>query len=543
MTETAPSRTTSRRGAHEGRGEAWKPFAAPVFRALWIAQFVSNIGTWMSTVAAQWELVGRSPVLVSLVQTSASLPLLLLAFPAGVLADQLDRRRLLITAQYAMLGCSAVLAGLAFADVLQPASLLTLLFLTGCGSALMGPAWQAIQPELVDRPSLPQAAALGAVSMNLARAVGPALGGLLLSLTGTGWVFTINALSYLGTVAVLAAWHRPPGPRETPSGDQRLLTALDAGRRYVWHSPDIRGVLWRCLLFVPAASALWALLPLVASRSLGLGASGYGLLLGAVGAGAVVGAVLLPSMRRVWGAGRSLAFAGLAAASVLTLLTLTRTVWAAVLLLPAAGLAWILVVSLLSATMQTRLPAWVRARGLAVYLVVFQGGMALAAPVWGLLADRWGLAPALLTSSVALLLGAASVRWWPLPGGSADTNPSSHWPEPVSVLDPQPHGGPVLVTVEYRVATGDIDRFIAAMTAVARSRRRTGAVTWGLYRDSSDPERLIEHYVVVTWNDHLAQHRDRLTADDRRAEQVARALLKEGTKPTVAHAFDAMTAT
>ncbi|MBT2415808.1 MFS transporter [Streptomyces sp. ISL-12] len=307
---------------------AWAPLAARVFRALWIAQLVSNTGSWMQTVGAQWLLVGHSASLVTLVQTASSLPVVLLALPSGVLADRYDRRTVLLAAQFAMLAASGVLTVLAFQEVLTPYLLLALTFLLGCGTALMGPAWQAIQPELVEREQLGQAAALGAVNMNLARAVGPAVGGLVVAAAGTGWVFAFNALSYLGIAAVLLLWRRPVTPRPAGRGEG-LLAAVQAGRRYVRHAPGVRRVLLRTALFIPGGAAMWSLLPLVASRSLGLGSGGYGLLLGVVGIGAVGGAFALPAIRRALGANGILAVGAAVFAMTLVVLATVRIPWLA----------------------------------------------------------------------------------------------------------------------------------------------------------------------------------------------------------------------
>ncbi|MEU7473907.1 MFS transporter [Streptomyces sp. NPDC044984] len=520
-------------------GSAWAPLAARVFRALWIAQLVSNTGTWMQTVGAQWLLVGHGAALVTLVQTASSLPGVLLALPSGVLADRYDRRRVLLAAQFALLAVSTALAVLAFRNALTPGLLLALTFLLGCGTALMGPAWQAVQPELVEREQLGQAAALGAVNMNLARAVGPALGGAVVAAAGTGWVFAFNALSYLGITAVLMLWRRPVTRRSTARGEG-LPAAVQAGRRYVRHAPGVRRVLLRTALFIPGGAALWSLLPLVASRSLGLGPGGYGLLLGVVGIGAVGGAFVLPAIRRGLGANGTIAAGTVVFAGVLALLATVRVPWLAAVALLPAGLAWIGVLSTLNAAVQQRLPGWVRARGLAVYLVVFQGGQALTAPLWGALADGLGLTASLLTGSGLLVAGALSVRRRPLHTmDGVDPSPSDHWPAPPLVFEPGPADGPVLVTVTYRVAPENWAAFTDRMAHVARSRRRTGALTWGLYQDGGAPGRFVENYLVASWSEHLAQHHSRLTATDRRFEEQARRLLVEGTAPEVAHAFDA----
>jgi predicted MFS family arabinose efflux permease/quinol monooxygenase YgiN len=438
-----------------------------------------------------------------------------------------------------MLAVSTVLTVLAFVDVLTPELLLGLTFLLGCGTALMGPAWQAIQPELVERRQLGQAAALGAVNMNLARALGPAVGGAVVAAAGTGWVFAFNTVSYLGVAAVLTLWRRPR-TQAPPGQSEKLLTALQAGRRYVWYAPGVRRVLLRTLLFIPGGAALWSLLPLVASRSLGLGSGGYGLLLGAVGAGAVGGAFVLPAVRRTLGANGTLAAGALVFALSLAVMAVTRLPWLAVGALLPAGLAWIGVLSTLNAALQTRLPGWVRARGFAVYLLVFQGGQAVAAPLWGALADAAGLTVSLLAGSGLLVVGAVSVRRWPLHGtDTIDPTPSDHWPVPPLLFEPGRADGPVLVSVAYRVGSGNRAAFAGCMDDVARSRRRTGALVWGLYQDGNDPDRFIENYLVASWAEHLAQHHGRATATDRLHEERARSLLVAGTVPEVTHAFDA----
>ncbi|MFH8491003.1 MFS transporter [Streptomyces longisporoflavus] len=529
---TAPSATVSPAGE-----SPWAPLAARVFRALWIAQLVSNVGGWMQAVGAQWLLIGHDAALVTLVQTASSLPVVLLALPSGVLADRFNRRTVLLAAQFAMLTVSTLLAGLAFADALTPAVLLGLTFLLGCGTALMGPAWQAVQPELVERRQLGQAAALGAVNMNLARAVGPALGGAVIAAVGTGWVFAFNAASYLGIAAVLVRW-KPPASHVPAARGEKLLAAVHAARRYVGNAPGVRRVLLRTALFIPGGAALWSLLPLVASRSLGLGSDGYGLLLGVVGVGAVGGAFALPAIRRACGVNGTLAAGTVAFAGALAVLATVRTPWVAAVALLPAGLAWIAVLSTLNAAVQARLPGWVRARGLAVYLLVFQGGQALAAPLWGLLAQRLGLSSTLLIGGALLLAGAASLRRWPLRGTDGiDPTPSDHWPVPPLLFEPGPSDGPVLVSVSYRVAPGNGVAFTARMDQVARSRRRTGALSWGLYQDGREPDRFVENYLVASWAEHLAQHHGRLTRTDRRHEEYARELL--AAPPEVTHAFDA----
>ncbi|MGW1175389.1 MFS transporter [Kitasatospora sp. NPDC002543] len=520
-------------------GSAWSPLRRRVFRDLWLAQFTSNVGSWMQTVGAQWLLVGHGAAQVSMVQLAAGLPVLFLALPAGVLADLVDRRRLLLVMQAAMAVVATALAALAFTGVLGPWTLLALTFLLGCGNALNGPAWQAVQPSLVPREELRQAAALGAVNMNLARAVGPALGGLLVAALGVGWTFAVNAASFLAILAVLAGWRAGARERAPRSGQERehLLAAMRAGGRYVRSAPRIRRILLRSALFVPGASALWALLPVSAHESLGLGAAGYGVLLGAVGLGAVAGAAVLPAVSRRVGGDGALALAGTAFAGALAALAVGGSVLIAFPALVLAGAAWITALSTLNAGLQVALPAWVRARASAFYLLVFQGGSAVGSLVWGQVAQHAGVSAAMLLAALSLLGGALSLRRLPLLGGRNDPTLSEAWPEPRLAVEPAPQDGPVLVTVTYEVRAERAPAFVAAMRKVEASRRRTGAVTWGLYRDAARPERFVETFTVVSWSEHCAQHHERYTGTDHVFEADARELLTG--EPTVVHAVTA----
>ncbi|GAA1993235.1 MFS transporter [Catenulispora subtropica] len=522
--------------APAARLTAWAPLTNRIFRLLWIAQFGSNIGTWTQTVGAQWLLVGHGAVLVTLVQVASGVPVLLFALPAGVLADLVDRRTLLLTAQIAMACLAGLLAVLALAGPLPPAALLALTFLLGCGAALSAPAWQAIQPSLVPRAQLAQASALGAVNMNTARAIGPALGGVLVSLAGAGWTFALNAVSFLGIALVLLRW-RPV--RSAPRAEQErenVRTALRAGGRYVRHSPRARRVLVRAALFTPGTAALWALLPIVASQRLGLGSSGYGLLLGSVGAGALIGALLLPKVSRSMSGDQLLAGSTAVFAVALIVLATARSTVIVAALLVFSGSAWIGALSTLNAAMQITLPAWVRARGLAFYLIVFQGGQALGSLLWGLVA-AWTSLRTTLSGAAGLLLLSAVVIWHRRrrDAHAFDPSPTDAWPGPVLTLEPAPSDGPVLVLVDYMVGEETSEAFRAAMQHVERSRRRTGATTWGLYQDAQQPSRFLETFTLASWSEHLAQHHSRYTGLDREFETRARDLVT--APPRITHAI------
>lgn len=502
---------------------AWVPLRLPAFRALWLAVVFSNVGTWMQTVGAQWLLVDQpnAATLVALVQTATMLPVLLLALPAGALADTLDRRRLLLGVQCALAVVGVVLTVLTWRDQAPPGVLLALTFAFGMGQALTLPAWQAIIPEIVPREQIPAASALGSISMNGARSVGPAAAGLIVAQAGPAAVFAVNAASFVVFALVLLRW---PGTVDTPRVPERFGPAVRAGGRYVRFSPVVRRILLRVALFVVPASALWALLPLVASRRLGLGAGGYGLLLGAVGLGAVLGALLLAGIRARVSVNRQLLVSGLVYAVALGVLALSRVTALSLAVLLVAGLGWMVVISTVNASLQLFLPAWVRARGLAAYQVVFAGGQALGALMWGALAQVAGLPTALLVAGVLLAAGSATTALWPLIDTTGrDPSAVSYWPEPHLALEPDPAAGPVLVVVAYRVRPERQADFVAAMQKVRRSRRRTGATRWGLFRDAADPDRMVEVYLVDSWDEHRRQHDGRLTATDREVERQARA--------------------
>ncbi len=514
---------------------AWAPLRLhAMFRALWIAQFASNVGTWMQTVGAQWLLIDRSPLLVSLVQTASSLPIVLLALPAGAFADVVDRRRLLLGAQAAMFTAAAALAAATFLGAPSPALILGLTFALGCGTAVSAPAWQAIQPDLVDRSLLPQAAALNGLNMNLARAVGPAIGGFVVAAVGAGWVFVLNAVSFVGIAIVVLSWRAPA--RTDTGPPERLVEALRSGGRYVRNALIVRRLLYRAVLFIPAASAVWALLPVVAATRLGLGSGGYGLLLGMVGIGAVAGAMVIPRVRAKVGSARLVTGAMVVTALCLAVVaTVGNELVVGAALLPVGG-SWIAVMSSLNSSLQMALPNWVRARGLAYYLVVFQGAQALAAVVWGTVADHTSVTVALLAAAVTLAVGAVVGLRAPMPDTTKlDRTPSAHWPAPQLMFTPDADDGPVLVTLTYDVPEKNAVAFTEAMGHVGRSRRRTGALRWELYRDGGTPTRFVESYLVGTWAEHLRQHEYRLTGADRRFEEQAHHYATG--EPHVAHLF------
>ena len=492
---------------------ALAPLARPVFRALWIAALVSNVGYWMQSVGAVWQVgsEGGSAAQVALVQTAVSLPVVLLALPAGAAADVFDRRRLLLTTQSWMLLSAAALGAATVLGLASPNVVLALTFLLGLGNAANAPAWQATIPELVGGRLLAPAVALNSAGFNIGRAVGPALGGLVVAAAGPAAVFGLNAVSFLGVLAVLWRWRRRP--HDELGAGERVLGAIGAGVRYVRFAPPLRAVLVRTALFILPASALWALLPVVARGRLGMDATGFGLLLGALGIGSVAGAVLLPRLRRAVPIDARV----VAGTCLFALATVALAVLGSPLLvglaMVVAGTAWLAILTSLNVAVQTAVPRWVRARALAVYLLVFQGGLATGSALWGVAAARLGEETALLAAAAVFALGVLAALRWRLRGiGTLDLTPSVR-PEPVTVLDPEPDDGPVLVLIRYRVDPARTGEFAAAMRAMRRVRRRDGAYRWGVFEDVAEPGCFVETFVVRSWAEHLRQH-ERFTAED-----------------------------
>lgn len=492
---------------------AFAPLRQPLFALMWAATVLGNTGTFMRDVASAWLMTGLSPspAAVALVQTAAALPVFLLAIPAGVLSDILDRRRFLVIAQVWLAAVSASLLVCATSGKLTVELLIAFTFAGGIGAALSAPSWQAIVPELVTRDDLRSAVALNSLGVNIARAIGPAAGGLLLAHYGAGVVYGLDVASYAFVIAALLWWRRPR--RDDGDLTERFVGAFRAGLRYARHSRELHIVLWRAGMFFTFASAVWALLPLVAKQMLGGDAGFYGVLLGAVGIGAIAGAMLLPRLRAWLDADALMLGASLVAAGVLGGLALAPPSWLALALLFAVGIAWILALTTLASVTQSVLPNWVRGRGLAIYLTVFNGAMAGGSLAWGLLAQRVGLPATLAAAAGGLALGALVLHRLKLPAGAADLEPSHHWSDPL-VATPVSHDrGPVMVSVEYRVAREQQAEFLAALRRLAAARRRDGAYQWGVMEDVADPERLVEWFLVESWAEHLRQHRRASSAD------------------------------
>ena len=493
---------------------AWGPLRSRVFFALFVAQLASNLGSLMQSVGAAWLIgdLGASSVLIAMVQTATFLPVFLVGIPAGVLADMFDRRKLLIVAESGMMLAAAAMAALTLSGSITTVGVLGLTFALGAGLALNSPAWAAIQPDLVPKEQFSQAIALGALTYNVGRAVGPAIGGLVIASAGPGWVFAVNAVSFAGTIAVLAVW-RPPAAAVAHVPSETFTGAAVAGLRYGFHSPLVRIVLVRVALLMLPAAAIPALLPVVTRGPLHWSSGGFGFLLACNGVGAAASAVVRPRVVRRLHPDAVMAIAAVTVAGVLVVLGFVHHRAAVCVALVCSGFVLSLAMIETTVAAQAAMPAWVRARGLALYALVLTGTVAVGSMAAGLIAER-SLAAAHVVAAAGVGLTPLAILRWPLT-----------WPQefdltlvpgdvPMVVLDPAEDDGPVLVSVTYNVPTDSLTEFGLLMSQVEQHRRRTGAFRWGMYRDLASPDRFIETFLVASWAEHLRQHHRRTVTSD-----------------------------
>ena len=532
--------------APQASTSGFAPLKIPLFRDRWIASTVSGVGTWMQDTAATWLMTALtgSPLLIALMQTAASLPVLLLGLFAGATADIFERRRLLMFWQAWQMVAVGLMAVLALGGIIGPVALLALTFLMNVGSAMNNPAWQAIVPELVPREELPNAVSLAAASNNLARAVGPALGGLMVAAfikasTGAGWVFALNAGSFAAVIWVLYVWKRKPLFKSALPAE-RIMGSVETGLRYLRYAPTLQASFLRAFLFTFCVAAVWSLLSLVARREFAAthisGALGYGILNGSMGLGAVIAAVLLARVRARWNADAILAAASLQYIATLLILAFVHNVWLDILFLVAGGFAWTCTMSTLNVSVQLSSPGWVQARALGMYQMVFQGGLALGSVAWGYVAEHSSVKIALASSAALMAVTLPlTLRLHVLRGTLPDLTPFQ-WKRPVPhlQLEPGPQDGPVRVLVDYTVPVERYNEFVRAIHILRDVRLRAGAIRWGVFRDGNNPERLEESFVMESWLDYL-RSRERMTAADAELLQTVRAIHQGDELPRVTH--------
>ena len=501
----------------------WSPFRHSVFTALWIATVVANIGGWMYNAAAGWlmTILDPHPLMVALVQVATSLPMFLFALPAGALADIIDKRRFILVLEILIAAVSAIFAALVTTDLVTPVTLLLFIFLTAVFSALEAPAWQAIVPKLVPKQDLGSAVNANSVGINISRAVGPALAGVIIAGFGIAAPFWLDAVSNFGVVGVIL-WWRPPPEHAEGLPTERFTSAIRTGFRYARNNRHLRATLARAAGFFLFASAYWALLPLVARGQIAGGPELYGILLAAIGAGAVGFALVLPRLKAKIGADGLVISGEVGTAVSLVLFGLAHEPIMAVSASIIAGMSWIGVLANLNVSAQVALPDWVRGRGLAMYVTVFFGTMTIGSALWGEIAGTAGLPLTHFIAAAGALLAIPLTAHWKLQTGAGiDLTPSMHWPQPIVTEAVEADAGPVMVTVEYRIAATDREEFLAALERLAHERKRDGAYAWGIFRDTADETRYLETFFVESWLEHLRQHQ-RVTKADRKLEDQVR---------------------
>nr|WP_037491837.1 MFS transporter [Sphingobium indicum] len=514
--------------------KAPSPLSIPIFRAIWTASLASNFGGLIQSVGAAWMMtsLSASPLLIALVPAATTLPIMLLSLWAGAVADNLDRRKVMIGCQMAMLVVSAALAVTAWAGLITPWLLLAFTFALGCATAINGPAWQASVGDMVPRAILPSAVAMNSMGFNLARSVGPALGGVIVATAGAAAAFLTNAVSYVALLTVLFRWRPDLPPKLLPR--ERLDVAMRAGVRYVAMSPKIQLVLLRATVFGIGASAVSALMPLVARDLLGGGALTFGMTSGAFGLGAVIGALSTRRQRARFSIETIVRNAALALA-LGTAIT-GASGWLALALLGylLAGFGWVTALSTFNVSVQMSAPRWVVARAVSLYQMTAFGGMAIGAWLFGWLAEHHGVVEALYASAAAQFIAAMLGLVWRLPQtGDDNLDLQNSWREPDTAVPVEPRSGPVVVTIEYRIPAGSIVPFLAAMSERRRIRRRDGAHGWSLMRDLGDPELWVERYHVSTWLDYVRHNQRRTVADIANSNAIH--ALHDGPNPPVVH--------
>ncbi len=515
------------------RASALSPLRIKVFRNVWIASVLGSLGWLIQSVGASWLMISIAPRadMVALVQGSVSLPIMLLALVAGAMADNYDRRKVMLGAQVFMLVVSLLLMACTLTGLITPWLLLLFTFAIGCGAAFHSPTWQASVGDMVPRSELASAVALNSMGFNMARSVGPALGGVIVAAAGAAAAFAVNAASYIALIFVLARWRSPAAASTLPR--EGLGLAMAAGVRYVAMSPAILRVLLRSALFGLAAGAVMALLPMVAKELLQGGPLTYGLLLGAFGLGAVGGALLSDRVRRNLSTEATVRWssAGLALAAVVIALSSQLLLSMAALLIAGAG--WLLALATFNVAVQLSAPRWVVARALSIYQMAAFSGLAAGSLLWGEVATDFSI-PVALLAAAASMLACAALGWWVPLAQTEDLNLElmRTWKEPSTAVPIDARTGPVVVTVEYRIPEERLTEFLAAMSAWRRIRRRDGARNWRLLRDLADPLVWIERYEAPTWLEYV-RHNSRMTHHDGTVPQRLLALHQGPERPRV----------
>ncbi len=513
--------------------ERWRsatlaPFSNRAFALFWSASVVSSFGSLIQTVGASWLMttLAPSPEMIALVQTAGALPFFFLSLIAGAFADTRDRRSIMLFSQVLMLVASAALAAVTLAGTITPMQLLGLTFLIGCGTAVFAPAWQSSIGDQVPRHQIASAVMANAVGFNLARSIGPALGGLIVAGAGAAVAFLVNAASYLGMLATLIWWK--PGRTRSHLPPEPLGSAMAAGIRYVSLSPHLLAILARCLVYAIPMAAIPALMPVVARDLLGGGARTYGLLLGGFGIGAMVGALFSATLRARMSSDTLLRI--LSGLAFLAMLVTGQSTYAVVTLLALvlAGATWTLGLANFNIAIQLSSPRWVTGRMLATYQTVAFAGMAFGSWGWGVLAERIGIRESLTIAAFSALVSLLVARWAPVSVaklGSLDPHAGAEVAPPN--VEIHPASGPIVLTITYRVSPENAAQFIDVINQLGRIRRRDGARRWSVCQDIDDPQYWVERFESPTWLDYLRRQTRPTLADQGVRAQMRQLILGE----------------
>ena len=514
----------------------WGTLRHRQFKALWASGGIYFIGNAMQTMAASWMMVqiSGSSFLAALVQTAVFLPMFLLSLPAGVWADIMDRRRLILVALAVQAVFGALLTVLMLFKIGGPGTLLFLIFVSGSCTALLSPAWNSTVSDSVPRAELPQAITVISIAYNAARAVGPALAGLVFTLLGGAWNF---ALAVVSTLIMIGAIRRFPPKAHPPSRlpPERLWGGMVSAVRFARHSQTVLAQLVRTAAFSAAGCALWALLPAIGKQQLQLEASGFGLLMGCLGGGAVGIGFFIGRLRTRFGLEKLVGSACVAYALMMLVTAFSRWDWPLYPALMVAGASWMAAMSTFNTATQTSVPPWVRARAVAMHTLTALGSFALGSAFWGALADLIGLPYALALAALGMLGGLLLAKPFALRMGEAqEVTQANHWEELFITHEPPPEKGPIAVESIYRINPDDSKAFLETITQLRATRRRDGATLWRVYSDLADPTRFVERFIVTSWADYLHQ-RARLTLADQELEAKVREFQAEGVPVLMQH--------
>lgn len=514
---------------------AFSPFAHAPFALLWTATLISNVGTWMHEVGAGWLMttLDPSPSVVTLVQAATTLPVFVFALFAGALADRLDKRRMLIVINLCLVVVISGLTLLVWREAMTPTLLILFTLAIGTGAAFMAPAWQAVVPQLVPRERLKPALALNSMGINISRAIGPALAGLLIASVGLAAPFAVNVVSHVVIVIALLLWRPEARPAKRHTGS--IAADMATGLRHVRHNAAMGATLVRAVAFFLFASAYWSLLPLIARQAEGGGSELYGMLMALIGTGAVVGALVLSRLQGKVSSNMIVQGGTIGTALALLAMALSATPLALMLAAFLGGLSWIAVLTSFNISAQTALPDWVRARGLAVFLMVFFGSMALGSLIWGQVAGLTSIPVTLLIAAGGLIAGMLVTRHFAIGQGEhMDLTPAAIWPEAPSLEGDGAMAQPAMVSIEYRIRSGNREAFLAALRGLAGERYRDGATQWDVHHCVEDPEVWIETFHLPSWAEHLEQHA-RVTRSDADIHGQVRAFDMREAGPVVRH--------